>query len=250
MIGVFDSGLGGLCALSHLSRLLPEADLWYFADTAALPLGEKSPSEIRDRTLRALTFFEKKGADGVLLACGTASSLFTEEWRKKLSVPIFDIISPTAKAALSLSKRASLLVLATPAAVASGAFPLALARREQPVFSLPCSPLVKMAEKGMLSHRKLARVLSPAIALRPDAVVLGCTHFSLLQEPLGALLPDTRLLDAAACGAAATAAHFHGTPASRGKGERRFFATENPARFSSRASHILGYPVFAERTVL
>lgn len=250
MIGVFDSGLGGLCALSHLLRLLPQADFWYFADTAALPLGEKSPKEIRERVWRALSFLEKQGADGVLLACGTASSLFTVPWRDRLSIPIFDIIEPTAKAARALSKKASVLVLATSAAVASGSFSAALARTDRPVFSLPCPALVKMAEKGRLSPRKLARALSPVVALHPDATVLGCTHFSLLRDPIGARLPETRLLDAAACGANAVASHFLNTPAAYGRGTLRFFVTGDPVRFSAHAAPILRRPVAAEKITI
>ena len=71
MIGVFDSGVGGLSAFLPLRSLLPSADLLYYADTAALPLGEKSDGEILARVRRALGFFERMGVSGVLLACGT-----------------------------------------------------------------------------------------------------------------------------------------------------------------------------------
>ena len=68
MIGVFDSGVGGLSALSPLAHLLPRADILYYADTAALPLGVKSDEEILERLLLALRFFERAVVSGVLLA--------------------------------------------------------------------------------------------------------------------------------------------------------------------------------------
>ena len=82
MIGVFDSGIGGLSALAPLTRLMPSADILYYADTAALPLGTKRDEEILERLLLALRFFERAGASGVLLACGTASGIYKEKCKK------------------------------------------------------------------------------------------------------------------------------------------------------------------------
>ena len=243
MIGVFDSGVGGLSALAPLERLLPKADLWYYADTAALPLGTKSDEEIRERIMRALCFFEAMGAEGVLLACGTASSLLTKECKQRFAFQIVDILSPTAMTAGSLPRDARVLLLATPAAVRAGVFSAALARKKATVFSLPCPRFVRLAELGApIPSRAVRRTLAPARFLQPTAVVLGCTHFSLLKEEISAHLPHTRVIDAAACGAAAAAARFGGG----GCGERRFLVTGDPQRFARRASVILHRHIHAE----
>lgn len=243
MIGIFDSGIGGLSALTPLTRLLPRADILYYADTAALPLGLKSDSEILDRLLLALRFFEEKKVSGVLLACGTASSLFLEKCKEKFSFPIIDIISPTAMAAKSLPKEARLLLLATPAAVRTGCFSAAVARREQALFSIPCPRLVRLAEKGNAPPSLVRRAIGIAPLMHPHAVILGCTHFSHLKAELSALMPGTRLIDAAHCAAAAAASRFP----NEGNATCRFVVTGDPDRFAKRASRILDRPVTAEK---
>ncbi len=245
MIGVFDSGLGGIAALLPLLKLAPHADILYYADTEALPLGEKSDAEIRARVGRALAFFADAGVEGVLLACGTASSLLTEKCKESFAFPIVDILSPTASALRALPKDASVLLLATPATVRASRFASALARSSRPVFSFPAPALVKLAEAGNACPQKIARAVSLAQAVAPQAVVLGCTHFSLLSREIASFFPKSRILDAAALGAAATAARIPLT----GDGQLRFCTTGDPDRFSKRASRILSRPVRAEQII-
>ena len=243
MIGVFDSGLGGLSAFLPLTKLMPQADLCYYADTAALPLGERKDPEILARISTALAFFDDLGVTGVLLACGTASSLLTEECKEKFSFPILDIITPTTHAARSLKVGSHILLLATEAATRKGQFAAALARMGHSVSSLACPALVRIAEGNAAKGESVAEALLPAHAAVPDAIVLGCTHFSLLKQEIAALYPHTRLIDAAACGASAACARFH----SEGEGKRRFFVTGDPILFSAKAEKTLGFSVKAEK---
>lgn len=247
MIGVFDSGLGGLAALAPLQGLLPTKDIYYLADTAALPLGEKSDAVIRARIHAALTFFEEKGAEAVLLACGTAGSLITRECKEEFTFPIFDIIQPTAEALKSSGCGARVAVLCTEAAARAGAFAAALARRDAPVFSLACPALVRIAEGDIIGRKRaVTRTLAPLFSVRPTAIVLGCTHFSLLQPVIAAHFPSAYILDAAACAASATAAYVMAHAAKEEAGRTLFFTTGAPAPFSGKASRILGYSTHAE----
>lgn len=239
MIGVFDSGVGGLSAFLPLSRLLPHADLLYYADTAALPLGERTDKEIRARLFAALTFFERRGVEGVLLACGTASALLSEECKERFTFPILDIISPTANAVCALPKGGRTLLLATQAAVRSGGFASRLAYAASPVFSLPCPALVRIAEGSARRYETVDRVLAPADCLAPTSVVLGCTHFSLLKEKIAAHFPHARIFDAALCGASFACSRFSDS----GSGTRSFFVTGDPATFAQKAKAILPYPI-------
>lgn len=243
MIGVFDSGLGGLSAFLPLTKLMPQADLCYYADTAALPLGERKDHEIRARIDTALSFFDDMDVTGVLLACGTASSLLSEECKEKFSFPILDIISPTAHVARSLKAGSHILLLATEAATRNGQFALALAHEGHPVFSLSCPALVHIAEGTATKEESLAHALFPALKTAPDAVVLGCTHFSLLKKEIAAFFPHARVIDAAACGASAAFACFH----EAGEGKRRFFVTGDPKLFSAKAEEALGFPIKVEK---
>ena len=251
MIGVFDSGLGGLAALRPLKELLPRADFVYFADTEALPLGERTEADIIGRTLRALGFFSAMGAHAVLLACGTASSLFPEKCKESFAFPIFDIIKPTAAAVKQLPKGTQTVLLSTEAAARAGVFACALAGKDTPVLSLACPALVALAEgKRPPSDDAVARALAPVLPLCPTGVVLGCTHFSLLAPHVARLLPRARLFDAAACGAAALAASIREADAAKGEATTRFFVTGETRRFDAGAARVLGHPVTAKRISL
>lgn len=236
MIGVFDSGAGGLCALKELSRLRPASAFLYYADTAALPFGEKSPAFIRERIRRALSFFKEQGADAVLFACGTASSYLTGECKQSFTFPIFDILTPAAQAASGFARVG---LIATKATVARAHFAAALAASGgRTVFSLACPTLVPLAEEGgRRGRREVRRALSPLVPAAPDALVLGCTHFSLLQAPIARALPRAVLIDAAAHAAKAVA------DALPGKEEAplcRFAVTGRPEDFYRTACRVLG----------
>lgn len=246
MIGVFDSGVGGLSSLIPLKKLLPAADILYLADTAALPLGEKSDEEIRARIALALAFFDGEGADAVLLACGTASSLVTDECKAEFAFPIYDIIAPTASAARCLSKDARILLLSTPAAARAGRFAAAFARGSHPVYTLACPAFVHMAEGRIpKAPHRIERVLAPLFPLSPDVLVLGCTHFSLLKEEIALCYPEARIFDPAYCGAAAVAAHRK--HADKEAGQVHFFTTGDPRPFAASASRILGHSITATK---
>lgn len=248
MIGVFDSGIGGLSALAPLRTLLPQADILYIADTASLPLGEKHPRDIRARMESALSLFRDAHVDAVLFACGTASSLLTDECKARFAFPIFDIITPTQSAARSLPRDARIALLSTEAAAKAGSFASALAVRGERVYSLACPTLIPMVEKGApYDPRTLLHAMSPLFALSPTALVLGCTHFSLVKREIAAYFPAARLLDPAACAAAALAAYMTKTDKTKEAGMTRFLVTRDPNRFARAATRVLGSPVFAEQ---
>lgn len=234
MIGVFDSGAGGLCALSHLLRLRPHGAFCYYADTAALPFGEKSPAFIRERISRALAFFESAGADGVLFACGTASSYL--EWKEPFPFPVFDIITPAACAAKDFARVG---LICTRASAACGRFARTLAQKTHcTVLSLPCPSLVTLAESGRRAKKKeLSRALAPIAVASPDALVLGCTHFSLLAPQIARVLPHTPLIDAAACAAENA---MQGIPPKDEPPSLRFAVTGELPAFQKTACRVLG----------
>ena len=252
MIGIFDSGLGGLAALKRLTERFPLADTVYLADTARLPYGAHAPDAILRYAKEALAFFLAQGAEAVLFACGTVSALALERLRPKSPVPLYGIIAPTVDAAASVCQGGALAVLGTAATVKSRAFPLALERRLAcpPLISVACPLFVSLAEEGLtekgnpIAQATAAYYLSPLKEVDLDGIVLGCTHFSLLAPFIRPLFPTVPLLD---CGRLAAEAL---PPLPREKGRRRFFVTEGEARFSEKASYILGAPVSAERISL
>lgn len=243
MTGVFDSGVGGLCALRELYRRRPEEDYLYFADTAHLPYGEKTPDEICRYTRAALEFLCQKGATRILIGCGTASSVALPVVADRFSVPVFGIIDAACTAAVrGCRKGGKIAVLATAATVKSGVFPRVLSGLSPGVSvrAIGCPAFVPLAECGAdakETRRAAEEYLAPLRSFAPDTVILGCTHFPLLSAAIREALPGVCLIDGAKEAAAALTARI---PEKSGHtGTVRFFVSADPAGFSARAACLL-----------
>lgn len=206
MIGVYDSGLGGLTVLRSLRKRMPSADLLYLGDTVHLPYGEKPPDLLQGYAEHAFAFFEKHSVSALIVACGTVSSTVLEgNAPPRVRFPIFGVVRPAAERALALGCR-RIAVLATEATVRSGAYGRLLSRGHASHLSLACPTLVPLAESGAAGRsdrnflQRIEAELSPLRAFCPDAVILGCTHFPLFAESIAALYPTSVLID---CGLAA-----------------------------------------------
>ena len=202
MIGVFDSGVGGLTALAELRRLLPRTDMIYLADREHAPYGTKSEEEILSLTENCIKRLTSAGAERILIACCTASTLHSRltEDARRITTPI---IAAAARAAHKIS-RGKIAVIATEATVRSHAFRrelLALGERE--VAEYATQELVAMVESGasdrnpLTSEQKdlLSRLLEPVGASRADTLILGCTHFPHLRGHIAAMLPSVKLIN-------------------------------------------------------
>lgn len=100
MIGIFDSGLGGLTALKEIHRLTPGEELIYFGDTGRVPYGTKSADIITKYALQDASFLMSKGVDAILVACGTVSTTALSVLKNTFSVPIIGVVEPAVKAAV------------------------------------------------------------------------------------------------------------------------------------------------------
>ena len=201
MIGVFDSGVGGLTALAELRRLLPRTDMIYLADREHAPYGTKSEEEILSLAENCIKRLITAGAERILIACCTASTLHSRltEGARRIATPI---IAPAARAAQRVS-RGRIAVIATEATVRSHAFRRAiLGEGRCEVAEYATQELVAMVESGA-SDRKpltlgerstLSRLLAPIKASRADTLILGCTHFPHLRGHIASMLPEVKLI--------------------------------------------------------
>lgn len=244
MIGVFDSGVGGLCALRELRARLPEADLLYFGDTRNLPYGGREPWEILALGRRAMHLLSSRGAGAILSACGTVSSVALPALRRETALPLYGILEPLVAATRRACPRGGTVVLlATEATMKAGRLSAMLA--EVPgatVIPLACPSFVEMAEAGVWDTAAIAEILSPLAGLCPQAVVLGCTHFSRLAAEIAHLFPGAAIIDGAREAARATAAALP-PGETRGGGRCEIFTSGNPAAFARAAAAILGQAV-------
>jgi len=192
-IGVFDSGVGGLTVVRALRRLLPGPNVLYLGDTARVPYGSKSPRTVERYALSCQNFLLERGVDLILIACNTASANALPALVAASPVPVIGAVEPGAKSAALASVGGRIGVIGTLATVRSGAYPRALTHIDAAVkvAQLACPLLVPLAEEGW-THGPIAdavatRYLTELWALDRDldTLVLGCTHYPLLQAPLG-----------------------------------------------------------------
>jgi glutamate racemase len=204
-IGVFDSGVGGLTVLRELRRELPAVPLRYVADTAHAPYGERSSDYIAERSLRVAEHLVHEGARLLVVACNTATAhaiaALRARWPQLPIVGTEPGIKPAVAASL-MHGQGRIGVLATPATIASARYRELLARHagDAQVFSQPCPGLADLIEAGDLRAPALQQLIetlcAPLRAAGVDTVLMGCTHYPLVQAQLQqALGEQVRLLN-------------------------------------------------------
>ena len=209
VIGVFDSGVGGLCAYYELRRLLPRQDIIYLADRGNAPYGTKSKDELISLTKKDIKRLSDMGAERILIACCTASSVypFLTRGEKEICLPI---ITP---AAILASKYQKVLVIATEGTVKLASFSRTIGNfSDTEVLESPRQELVSLVETGNRDghiDEKCAHCLNEirilAESFGAQALILGCTHFSHLENEFKRLLPNLQIISPAREGAIALA---------------------------------------------
>ena len=200
-VAVMDSGVGGLCVLREIRRILPCEELLYFGDSAYAPYGEREPREL---TVHILQEAERllQESKALVLACNTATALAAEELRRRYpDVPIVGM-EPALKPALGVCENPRVLVLATALTLKEGKFAELAEKygKNATVLPLSASEIVRLVESGAENAPEtdgyLRELLSPYRDHVPDAVVLGCTHFPFVKEKiLRALGKDIPVFD-------------------------------------------------------
>ncbi|MBB4842141.1 glutamate racemase [Paucibacter oligotrophus] len=189
-IGVFDSGVGGLTVLRELRRVLPQVPMHYVADAGYAPYGLRTPASIIQRSEAVSEYLIARGARLLVVACNTATAHAIEALRQRWpDIPIVGT-EPGIKPAVASTRKGRIGVMATPATIASARFADLIKRHagEVQVFSQACPGLVELIERGELDtpalHQLLAQLCAPLRAAEVDTVLMGCTHYPLIQGPL------------------------------------------------------------------
>ncbi len=254
LIGVFDSGVGGLTVVAALRRRLPAASILYLGDTARLPYGTKSRRTVLRYSQANVDFLERRGVDALVVACNTASAMALDDLVVK--TPHWGVLAPGASAAVAAAGR-HVGVIATESTVRSGAYEHAI-RRLNPklrVSQQACPLLVPLVEEGWeddeITERIVARYLKPLLEAKIDTLLLGCTHYPLLRGVLarvcglGVTLVDSAESTSLAVEQRLMQAGWRGGGAPQASSVR-LFATDAGSRFARLAERILGEPVALE----
>ena len=202
-IGIFDSGVGGLSVAREIRRTLPAEDLLYVADTAYCPYGDRPLEEVRARALAIGRHLERAGAKLVVAACNTASGAALEQLRQALTVPVVGL-EPPVKTGAAATRNGKVGVMATAGTLASARFARLVRDHANgvEVVAQACPGLADLVEEGHFDgerlHAWLDRLTQPLKRAGVDTVVLGCTHYTFVSEPIArALGPGVQLVDSA-----------------------------------------------------
>lgn len=203
VIGVFDSGVGGLSVLQEIRKLLPEQDLVYVGDSAYCPYGSKSPEVLRERVAAIVRYLLQRGADVIVLACNSATIQAIGWCRERWPEVAFVGMEPGVKPAVEMTRSGVIGVFATEASLTGAMFSRLVARygSDCEVLTCACPQFVEFVEKGVLSGPEVEAVTltygNELIAAGADSLVLGCTHYHFLEPTIQKVFPNVRLINTA-----------------------------------------------------
>lgn len=251
MIGVFDSGIGGLTAVNAFDRIMPECDIIYFGDTARVPYGTKSKAVIEKYAFQDCRFLLSKGVKAILAACGTVSSNCLPELKASLDVPVTGVVEPAARKAYEIAAKGNrtVAVLGTAATVRSGAFAREVRKYGENVkiISAACPLFVSLVENGRvgpddeLANIAVREYLESIIPLSPAAVILGCTHYPLLAPVIAKYLPESELINTSEEAVRSLCGLIGGDTDICGKSSKReFYVSDDPESFAQNGKAFLG----------
>jgi glutamate racemase len=257
MIGVFDSGVGGLSVLRAIRQQLPLQDVLYFGDQGHVPYGLRSLEEVRAFSEAITRFLLAQGAQLIVVACNTASAAALHSLRIRFPATPFVGMEPAVKPAAETTHSGVVGVLATPATFQGSLYASVVERFAQGVKILQdtCPGLVAEIEQGNLSGSETRTILEgalrPMLAQGIDTVVMGCTHYPfvipLIAEITG---PGVRVIDPAPAVARQTGRLLeqHGWLAEGGQAApARYLTSGEPRKFAALLEQLLGEKAQAEK---
>ncbi|MEA1925996.1 MAG: glutamate racemase [Patescibacteria group bacterium] len=188
MLGIFDSGVGGLTVAKEIKKLAPHQRIIYFGDTARVPWGNKSKETIRKYSEDIVRFLVSKGSKRIVIACNTASALTREYLQERYPLTIFyDVIDPCVKR-IRAEKIGKVLIIGTKATIKSKAYEYPL-REFLPgvkIYSQACPLFVPFIEEGLQEDELLREItkkyLSRFVKKNVECIILGCTHYPLMKN--------------------------------------------------------------------
>lgn len=196
-IGIFDSGVGGLTAVRRLLRDAPDESIVFFGDNLRAPYGDRTAEDIRFLSRRNARFLRSRDVKALIVACNTSTAnAMAELTADNADIPTVGTIAPTAAEAVRVSAGGRIGVIATAATIRSGLYEATIRalRPDAQVTALACPKLVPLIETGHTEPgdpalmEALAEYMAPLRAARIDTLVLGCTHYPLIEKAILSVL--------------------------------------------------------------
>ncbi len=189
MIGIFDSGLGGLTVAKEILDKLPNYKIIYFGDTARTPYGSKSAETITKYAIENTKFLLNKSAKIIVVACHTVSSVSMPALKSLFpEIPFFEVVTPSFKKALIITKNKKIGLIGTRTTVESGIYNLLFSQADPQIklYSNPSPLLVPLIEEGWINKPETRKIIKkyliPLKMKGIDTLILGCTHYPLIKK--------------------------------------------------------------------
>lgn len=257
-IGVYDSGIGGLTGLKALRRLLPGEDFVFFSDSGRMPYGPRPREELCRIAKQDMDFLAQFDVKAILAACGTISSA-AKPVLAAYPIPAFGVLTPALDTLSALPGKKPIAIIATAASIHSGEFTEALARRcryDREIVGVPCPEFAPMIEAGHIRPDDpvlidcVERALAPIRGREFEAVLLGCTHYGIIEEAIRDYLgQDAPLVSASECAARAVRDYLvQNGLTGGGSGTVRYYVSGDTRAFDAFANNYMEWePVHAEQ---
>ncbi len=257
MIGLFDSGIGGLTVVRALLKAAPQADFVYLGDTARTPYGNKTQETVERYAIEDAQYVIKHGAQLVIVACNTASALALPKLQEAFpQIPFIGVVKPAAKEAVAITKR-SVGVIGTRATVNSEIYDKVIHKYgpHLKVMQQACPLFVPLVEEGMLNDQltKLIarRYLTPLRQANVESLILGCTHYPLLKPLIQRFMgKKVKVIDSANVVVKQAMEEYPQLFAAKDSPKQTIAFTDTSPLSDRIASKWLGRPVTAERAEL
>lgn len=189
-IGIIDSGVGGLTVAKEVMRQLPKETIYYLGDTARCPYGPRSAEEVKEFTWQMTEYLLQYDMKMLIIACNTATAVVLDEIQTQLDIPVIGVIHPGARAAIKHTYNRKIGVLGTIGTINSGAYEEALhsLHGSLEVSPLSCPKFVPLVESGEYNSPTADRIVEETLSTMKDSdidtLILGCTHYPLLQSKI------------------------------------------------------------------
>ncbi len=244
MIGIFDSGSGGLSVLSEIRKLMPKADVVYLGDIKNAPYGSKRREELGALTSAAVSRLLSEGATKIVSACNSVSASIVLPMLSILSVKPFDMVEMVGPTVKSLKdEKRKILLVATPATIESGIYQQGFKSIGKEIETLAIPDLAGAIEFGA-SKMEIEKIIAEALGFVKETdlgiLVLACTHYPLVRDSfvrvLGKIGKKMRIYDPAL----AVADEVGNRMKEKGRGSLRFLITKDSAIFRKRVRGLFG----------
>lgn len=255
-IGILDSGVGGLTVLREMEKLLPGERLIYVGDTARMPYGPRPVSQVRRYALEMITFLRHQDVKLIVVACNSAAAAGLSHYQRLCAEPVLGVIEPGVREALARTSNGRIGVIGTAGTIGSGAYESTL-RRLDPgvaVFSKACPLFVLLVENDLLDTEEALgaarQYLAPLVEAEIDVLILGCTHYPLMEDLIRQIVgPEVTLVNSARAIAASVASVLDASgtvnPLPGGEPRQHFFVTGRPGPFEEVGGRLLGREIRA-----